>query len=610
MPIITLDFETYYSRQYSLRKQTTEEYIRHKRFETIGVGVKVGEEETQWFSGTKKKTKEFLDQFDWANSALLAHNAAFDGAILNWHYDIRPARILDTMSMSRAVHGTEISASLASLARHYELGEKGTAVHDAIGKRRLDFSPEELTAYGEYCRLDVDLTHALFYKLRPRVPTPELKLIDLTIRMFSEPALVIDTPLLERHLADLQEQKKETLKTAGVSKEELMSNPKFADALRGFGVTPPMKASPATGKETYAFAKSDEEFKALLEHDDVRVQTLVGARLKVKSTLEETRTQRFLDIAGRGTMPIPLRYYAAHTGRWGGDDKINMQNLPRTSPLKNALLAPPGYVIIDSDSSQIEARTLAWLAEQDDLTAAFAAGDDVYKIMACKLYDKEEADITKGERFVGKTTILGCGYGMGPPRFQDQLASFDVDISAAMAASVISKYRETYAKIPKLWRQADRSLNLLFKGMESNLGRGGLIDIAPDIGLKLPNSLTIRYPNLREENRTEGNDRKELVYDTKRGASAVSTRIYGPKLIENVCQALARIIIGEQMLLIAKKYKAVMTVHDAVTCVVREDQADEAKAHIETCMKTAPSWAEGLPLNCETGIGKSYGGCK
>jgi DNA polymerase len=178
-----------------------------------------------------------------------------------------------------------------------------------------------------------------------------------------------------------------------------------------------MKKSLATGRQTYAFSKTDEEFKALLEHPDTQVQALVAARLGVKSTIEETRTERFIGIALRGPMPVPLRYYAAHTGRWGGDDKLNLQNLPRTSPLKKAILAPYGYVIIDSDSSQIEARTLAWLAGQDDLVEAFDRGEDVYRIMASAIYLKAIEDVTKDERFVGKTTILGAGYGMGAAKF-------------------------------------------------------------------------------------------------------------------------------------------------------------------------------------------------
>ncbi|WP_286296502.1 DNA polymerase [Polynucleobacter sp. TUM22923] len=105
--------------------------------------------------------------------------------------------------------------------------------------------------------------------------------------------------------------------------------------------------------------------------------------------------------------------HAAHTGRWGGADKINLQNLPSRGAnggkLKKAIMAPKGYLMIDADSAQIEARVLAWLAGQDDLTEAFKNGQDIYSIMASAIYGKEVSEITKEERFVGKTTILGAG---------------------------------------------------------------------------------------------------------------------------------------------------------------------------------------------------------
>jgi len=600
MPVLTIDFETFYSQSFSLKKLTTEEYIRSRRFEIIGVGVKRNDEPTTWFSGPYAKVDAFLRQFDWANSALLAHNAAFDAAILKWKFDLRPARIMDTMSMARAIHGTEISAALASLAQHYGLGAKGTEVHDAIGKRRVDFTMEELNRYGEYCCNDVELTYQLLQKLIVEFPTLELRLIDLTIRLFAEPVFRIDEDLLTKHLADVRASKQKVLQEAKLDKEELMSNPKFAAALQALGVEPPIKISKTTGRDTYAFSKSDEAFKALAAHDDLRVQALVAARLKIKSTLEETRTDRFLSIAKRGALPIPLRYYAAHTGRWGGDEKVNFQNLPRGSALKNAVIAPDGYMVIDSDSSQIEARTLAWLAGQDDLVQAFADKEDVYKIMASKIYKKSVEEVTKDERFVGKTTILGAGYGMGPVRFKAQLATFNVEVSDEEAENIISTYRTTYGYIQKLWSSADKVLSFLLTNRKTSFGKGSLIEADPEKGLRLPNGLYIRYPNLREE----GN---EIVYDAKRGSG--TTKLYGAKVIENVCQALARIIIGEQMLHIAKKYAVAMTVHDAICCVVPEDEVDEALLFVEQCMKTPPAWAKDLPLDCEAGAGKSYGEC-
>jgi DNA polymerase I-like protein with 3'-5' exonuclease and polymerase domains len=607
MDILTIDFETYYDREFSLSKITTEEYVRSKQFETIGVAVKVNDGKTEWYSGTKEQVKFWLGKFKWHESIALAHNAMFDMAILNWQFGYRPKKIADTLSMARAIHGTEVGGSLGALVQHYQLGEKGTEVVNALGKRRADFTDEELARYASYCINDVDLTYELFKCLAGDFPIPELELIDLTIRMFTEPVLKLDKTVLANHLVEIRSSKDMLLRNITENKEELMSNPKFAEILRKCGVEPPMKVSPTTGKDTYAFSKTDEEFKALLEHENVNVQAVVAARLGMRSTIEETRTERFIEIGQRGLLPIPLRYYAAHTGRWGGDDKVNMQNLPRSSPLKNAIVAPDGYFIVDSDSSQIEARTLAWLAEQNDLVEAFDKGEDVYKIMASAIYGKPQEEITKDERFVGKTTILGAGYGMGPAKFKVQLKTFNVDLSEEECKRIISVYRETYPRIPQLWKQASSALLAIANEQTAPLGREGALAVEGSKGIGLPNGLYIKYPNLRRWVNDQG--KEELVYDTKKGKAVIPNRIYGGKVIENVCQALARIVIAEQMLMIAKKYRVVMTVHDAIACLVPESEKDTGREFVEVCMRIRPKWALDLPLNCESGVDKSYGRC-
>ncbi len=608
MKIITLDFETFYSTEYSLSRMTTEEYVRGSEFEVVGVSVQEDDGEPVWFSGSMLQTEKFLKQYDWENSLMLAHNTAFDGAIMGWLFDIHPKGLLDTLSMGRALHGTEVGGSLKVLAEHYNVGVKGTEVNDAKGFHRADFTPEHLATYGEYCKNDVAITYQLFRHMAQGFPATELRLIDLTLRMYTQPTLELDTKVLADHIVSVRDKKQALMDTIVHSKEELMSNPKFAELLRAHGVVPPMKISATTGKETYAFAKNDEEFKALLDHEDVTVQTLVAARLGTKSTLEETRTDRFISIAARGKLPVPLRYYAAHTGRWGGDDKLNLQNLPRSSPLKKAIIAPDGYMMIDSDSSQIEARTLAWLAGQDDLVEAFDRGEDVYKIMASAIYGKDVSQITKDERFVGKTTILGAGYGMGAAKFKAQLKNFGVDVELEEAQRIIATYRQTYPKITELWRAANGILGAVIGDQLTELGRGGLLKVDGTKGVRLPNGLYLKYPNLRWAT-NEQDGKPEYVYDTKKGRAIIPNRIYGGKVVENVCQALARIIIGEQMLMVAKKYKVVMTVHDAIACIVPEAEAERAQEYVELCMKIRPLWGPELPLNCESGFGKSYGDC-
>ena len=606
MNLITIDFETYYTtKDLGFKTQTTEEYVRDPRFEVVGVAVKVNNEPTQWCSDSLDEIDLWLHQFDWDNSMVIAHNAMFDMAILNWHFDIRPKAIADTLSMARAINGIEVGNSLKKLAVHYNLGVKGEEVLQAVNLRRRDFTEQQLAEYGAYCRNDVDLTYDLFLTLLPMFQKVELKLIDLTIRMFTEPQLRLDESLLQQHLIEVKERKRKLLDECGANIEDLMSNQKFAEVLRGLGVEPPMKISLTTGKEALALAKSDEGFKALAEHPDERVQTLVAARLGNKTTLEETRTERLIGIAGRGKIPVPLSYYAAHTGRWGGSDKINFQNFPsrgdNAGKLKKAILAPEGHVIIDCDSAQIEARVLAWFAQQDDLVEAFRNGEDVYKIMASAIYRKEREEVTPSERFVGKTTILGAGYGMGGAKFQAQLKTFGVSISTEESARIISTYRGTYPSIPTLWKSGSTAIDAMSKGRTATWGNG-CITIGAE-GILMPNGLYQRYPNLRKVRDKDGKD--QYIYDSRKGA----VKLYGGKLAENICQGLARCIIGEQLIKISRKYRVVLTVHDAVACVAPKEEAQEAMAYVMECMRFVPSWAQGIPLNCEAGIGESYGDC-
>jgi len=606
MNLITLDFETYYDRQYSLRKVTTEEYIRSPHFEVIGVGIKLNEEETQWASGTHEQVKEYLHTFPWALSVLNAHNTMFDGAILNWVFDIKPKLFADTLCMARAKHGVYSSASLDALSKRYGVGVKGKEILETMGKHRKDFTEAELSRFGDYCLNDVDLTFELFKLMGKDFPKKEMKLIDLTLRMFIDPILDLDLGLLEQHLMETRQRKEDLLLDAGVTKETLMSNPKFAELLTKLNVEPPTKISPTTGKKTFALAKSDEDFKKLAEHSNEKVRALVNARLGTKSTLEETRTERFIDICKRGLLPVPIRYYSAHTGRWGGDDKINLQNLPSRGAdgkkLKRSIIAPQGCNLIDADSSQIEARVLAWLAEQDDLTEAFKNGDDVYKKMASAIYNVKEEDVTKDQRFVGKTTILGAGYGMGAVKFQNQLKTFGFNMDISEARRVVKVYRDTNWRVNKLWRCAQHYLTGSVNGEDKPFGLHGVLEVEKG-KIKLPSGLYISYDNLRA---IQQEDQFEYVYTTRTG----DTRIYGGKVVENVCQAIARCIIGEQMLKIAKKHRVVLTVHDSVVCCVRDEEVGEAQAYIEQCMRWIPDWAEGLPINCESGTGKSYGDCE
>lgn len=933
MDIATIDFETYYDKDYSLSKMSTEEYVRDPRFEVIGVGIKLNGGETDWYSG--ENFGAFLNGITYSDKAILAHNTAFDGAILSWHFGIRPKLWLDTMSMAKPYYGMICGVSLKALANALGVGQKGDEVINALGKRRAAFSPSDMARYADYCKTDVDLTYALFRKLAKRFPTNEYIVVDQTIRMFTEPKIELDTDLLRAHLNDVRVKKEKLLDavqkhtgdaTRDALKARIMSNPQFAALLEQLGVEPPQKISKTTGKPAFAFAKTDAKFKELETHDNPVVQALVAARLGNRSTIEETRTESFLEIASRGTLPVQLNYYGAHcvpgdtevltlrgwerldtwtggdiaqwepsgniaflpatrfvgpstdqwirseapympvsmtlghtvpvlthttfkhktleaaalanrtstyvptsgmfigqnntitakqmrvlamvqadgswetdtrigrklevflkkprkidrarkilaaadvlfeeqvypshpdmvrfiirwrdlpdwltperkffgswlldatpealsalmaeltqwdgfvhngsdyysssvkdnaewirtiahltgfganisvkpaarrrqpnynvairkrpycmvrgthmredntprvtyctktqtgfwlarangqvfvtgnTGRFSGAGGVNLQNLGRKSPLRKALRAPEGYVFIPCDSSQIEARMLACIAGQDDLLEDFRAKKDIYSEFATVIYGYLVTKQMQTERFVGKTSILGLGYGMGGPRFRETLrignGGISVNMALEEATAIVYKYRRRFPAIERLWKRAGEVLAHMAQG---GSGTFTALNIRYE-GEKifLPNGMELYYPFL-----TANRDGFSYIANSRAYMAAATARltgqpveetsltyIYGAKMIENLTQALARIVISEQMAVIAQRYPVVLQVHDENVPLVPEAEGEKAKAWVEGVMSVPPKWAPHLPVACEAGMGKTYG---
>jgi len=618
MDIVTIDFETYWAQDFSLSKMTTEEYVRDERFEVVGVAVKVNDQEPDWYSG--KDVGGFLNAIDYSDKAILCHNTVFDGAILSWHFGIKPKLWFDTLSMARPLHSMTVGGSLKALATYYKLGDKGDEVMRTQGMRRRDFTPEQMSDYADYCIQDTNLTYRLFKKMVRQFPAAELMVIDQTLRMYTEPKLVLDPVVLDAHLIGIHERKEKLLAKLGgeeKAKKFLMSNNKFADLLRAMGAEPPMKVSPTTGKQTYAFAKNDTQFTALLQHPKAAIRTVVEARLGTRSTIEETRTKRFLEISERGPLPIMLNYYGAHTGRFSGGDKVNLQNLPRGGALRKALAAPDGHVVVACDSSQIEARLVAYLAGQDDLVQSFRDGNDVYSEFATDVYQRPIAKTDKVERHVGKTCILGLGYGMGPPKFQHSLATgfISVKVDEGEAQKIVRLYRNKYHRIQAFWNRCNHALNGLVAGESGDMC--DLIGYDAE-GVVLPNGLRIRYPALRRtadgfgyindprtyrkfiKARVMGDETPELSW----------TKLYGGKVVENITQAVARIVVAEQMTKIGLRYPVALQVHDEVVCVVPEGQADACKDFMMGVMATPPKWAPDLPVACEADVGVNYGDAK
>lgn len=605
MNLIVIDFETYYDRLFSLSKMSTEEYVRSDQFEVIGVSVKENDDEAVWFSGTYEETASFLASYNMQDKFVVGHNMRFDASILSWHFNIHPRGIGDTMGMGQILHGLTESVALKSLSELYGIGQKGTEVEDALGKNRNSFTSAELARYGKYCKNDVELTHKLFYKMLPRMNKQELKLIDLTIRMFTEPKLKINKALLLGHLHNIRRAKETLLANANVEKGELMSNPKFAELLKEMGVEPPMKVSATTGKETFAFAKTDEAFKELLEHENPQVQVLAAARVGNKSTIEESRTEQFIQIANRGLLPVPLKYAGAVVShRWSGVDGINLQNLPRSSQLRRAICAPDGYKIVAADLSNIELRLAYWFAKSTAKIEQIRNGVDLYRQTASEITGTPYDEVDKDLRFIFKVVNLSGIYGVGANKMHSILKQGGVQNTIDEVKSIVFQYRQSNPELVQAWADAGTMLESLHNNQTYSMGNGHVITGIPGRGLVKPSGMALGLPNLRKLLTAEG--RETWAYDKRMGKSLIPEYIHPSKVFQRCIQSLARDIIAEQMVAVARRYKVVLQVHDEIVAICKEDEVDECKAYIEQCMTTAPSWCADLPLGCEVGVGDNY----
>ena len=644
--ILTIDFETHWdSKEYTLSKMTTEEYIRDPRFLAFGACIReFGTDlRTQWYRGDE--LHRVLSTYDWGRTAVLAHNAQFDVAILSWRYGVEPAFIFDTLSMARALRGVEVGNSLAKLANDFGLPPKGRAVHSTDGLATITLEVEKELA--DYCAHDVYLCEQIFERLIAGYPTSELRLIDMTLKMYTRPLLVLDQNMLAKELIDERDNREALLKKLDIDESALASNPKFAQLLESLHVPPPMKKSKTTGQQTYALAKNDAMFQALLNGSNDDVRLLCEARLKVKSTTERTRAQRFLDIGQRGTLPVPLSYYGALSGRWTASkgSAINMQNLKRGSFLRKAIMAPEGHQLVVGDLSQIEPRVLAWLSDYTEMLDIFRAGGDPYAAFGAQMFGipgmtKDSHPI---HRQSAKSALLGAGYGLGwasfaaqllvgflgaPPlrytkadarqlgvsqqyvqRFvdwEDNLTKMaeiphtcsegELLIHCVVAKKIIDVYRATAHPVTSFWDMCSDLIGTALYGGKEHTHKCLTFRKEQII---LPNGMSLLYPRLRRKKDETG--RQQWVYGED------ETKLYAGKITNNVTQAVARIVMTDGMLRVSKRYPVVGTVHDELLAIASDEEANDAKTWVLAQMVMEPRYLPGIPLGADGGVHRRYG---
>lgn len=792
---VVIDFESYYDKDWSLKKVTTEKYIRGDSWECIGVSIKVGDVETKFYRGeTGIPIIAALVKY-LPNSPFVSHNNSFDMGVLGLRYNIHPNFMVDTAIMAQLC-GLDRVAGGTSLAKVTDYLEKlgvvnkvkGDTVYNMVGVHRDDMTEAQWVEYGAYCVLDTDLCYSLYKYMIEKVPTMELIMADITTKMWTKPVVDLDAPLLKNYAVQLYIDRENALSRVSSSlgfdnnKEflsALRSSKKFVEQLRRLNVDVPMKWSEKTQQMIPAVSKTDLEFLALLDHEDELVRSLVETKLGAMSSMEQTRTATFLDISQRGLMPIPLRYGAAHTGRYGGcfvadtkvlcltsdqrvlekniidvllsdrvwdgeewcthsgvefngyqevitydgltgtqnhrvfideetettlldamqsgtpimdcklptdwaggiitsdsnpndargtkpsnrqelihlapvyditncgprhrymangklvhnSDKVNIQNLAKRSKepvLRRSMRAIADHVILSSDSSQIEARLLAYLADQQDVVQVFVNNQDVYIDMAVKIYNESYGSIyeqSKGpqatkegkmKRNIAKAVVLGAGYGASAATFAKLMKQQGLAAQADMAADLIATYRTANHRISGFWRECQRILDIMYAGGQEWFGGPNndifFADGASEFhGVKIPsirgpNGTYIFYQNLRKE---VVDNSVNYVYDQFKGRGWQPKRIWGSALAENLTQYLAFSVLKYQAIEIAKAGVPVnFNVHDEwVSVVPRAHAAKAIVTHYKAMRATPPYIPDGL-LDCEVDVGNNYADLK
>jgi DNA polymerase family A len=669
--ILVIDAETYYSTKtgYTLSKMTTAEYVQSPEFQLIGLAYSLDGVMSPWYPG--ETGIPHLRALDLSDTILVAHNAVFDGYALSHQYDLKPKAVACTMSLARAagwhlIPKTDVTlpkvkvggASLAALAdamrdAGYRIPAKGDEVIYADGKRLEDFSRVDLNKYGAYCQDDVRICEAIFFVVAELLPPSEIQFQSHILRCFTDPQLSLDKALLEEELVRVLAAKEASLQkvmelvNVGTREElvvQLMSNPKFAELLQRMGVEAPMKDSPTAvdehgyPKRTFAFAKTDEGLLELAESDDEMVAAVVAARLGNKSTIQETRLRRMIGMADQPTLPVQLTISAAISHRLGGAGACNFMNMPsgrvkgQSNAMRRSIKAPAGTQCIAVDSSQIELRGGAYIANEQTALQVFREGKDPYSKMASKIYPAyTEDEINAGRkagneemammRQVGKSAELSCIYGTSAGGFLGYCRTVaKVPMEDDLAKLVVGMWRDAHPHTVATWKNFQASM------LDASTGGAGYMG-GPDgklfyydgsrrllghriPGIRLPDGNWLNFVGLSAEKGEKGwqlTYKKAFGKDKQVGNTLITERTWGSKIYQLCTQATAFAVMKEQMNTIGKRAQILLNVHDEAVFIAPDHAVSRAKQFAIESFSTTPLWLQGCPLGAEAGASRRYG---
>lgn len=583
--IIGIDFETYYDADYSLTKMPTHQYVRDPRFRCLGCGFQFGVDARPLYVSDIGKVRAILDRIPWDRVSVVCHNAQFDGTILWERFGRKaPARWLDTQLMARwAIAQGHLDpnqgVSLAKLAPLVEM-EKGDT------RAAVDAGGDALAQYGTN---DVRIMMALLgYFQSLDIPEEELVYMDMHVRMATQPVLDLDTALLAQAATQTEEQRR--------LHELLRKDANFKRVLEARGVEVEYKTTPK-GRSKPAFAKADAFMRDLLNHEDPEIAELAELRLSAQSNIVRTRARRMLDVGD--PLPVPLLYYAAHTGRSGGRDKLNPQNLPTKGPLRQAVMAPEGHSLVVGDSRQVEARVLGWRAGDENLLDTFKSTSPYRTFAGLYMYNCPPEDVTPEQYKVGKAGVLGLGFGQGVNGFINHCARSGVTVDAATAERAVQAYRQAFSRVPLWWREVERR-------------------IQEEGEIRLPSGRKLTYPGLHwgtdDEGRRQAYFDRHMIFSKARKGQRQRVKVWHGLLVENDTQAVARDVVFWQARRFAESgvgtWQVVWMTHDEVVAVVPDEAAEDCAECLLHSLRQVPPWAKGLPTDGEVHIVKRYGEVK
>lgn len=608
MNILFLDFETFWSSDYTLKKMPTSLYIRDPQFKAHGCAVALNDAPSEWITGADLPA--FWSAAAPMIDAVCAFNGGFDHAITAHHFCNKRFFMLDPMLMAQqllAFKHPDMGLSLDAVGKFLwpddpNMQKFAGFIHQTQGVRDLPPHLERVTA--GYANRDNEVARNIFRKLVGDMPPGSLETIDLTLAMSVHPVLHMNTQLAERIYVEETERKEDAADEIGVDREILRSDELFAQLLREQDVAPPMKISKKTGQWAYAFSKTDTEFKKLLDHENPYVCELVAARLGERAAQMEKRAAMFMRLPS--PMPVPLGYHKAHTGRHGGEE-YNLQNLKRGSALRECIEAPPGHAIIVADLARIELCINAWFCDEDWLLGAIRAGRDIYCELATDIYGKLVTPADEHERYVGKQGELSCGYQSGAAKFYGTLRSHGVKITEEEAQRAVKTFRQKHPHIVKMWKLLQDIVIPILAGVSDNESLITKGVVFKKFEVVLPSGRSIHYPELHLG---EDGEWKYRV-NKKRNHGAEWKKLYGGALLENIIQALSYDIFTFHLRWInGLGFPPAMAVHDEAVLCVLESQAQQAAETLQAVMSVPPDWCRDAPVSAHAGIGKNYAEAK